>query len=146
MHFPLSPVDITMNMTPWFHRGGIHSGGPTPTLYAGACLVIMRTFNPRSCMDFIEKYGITFITGVPSTLEMLANRQEKHQKNLSSLKGIITMGSPLEKAACIRYQELLSPTFLTATAQRNLSGIHFFVRMTFLKWQVRQADHAQMMR
>jgi len=109
MHFPLSPVDITMNMTPWFHRGGIHSGGPTPTLYAGACLVIMRTFNPRSCMDFIEKYGITFITGVPSTLEMLANRQEKHQKNLSSLKGIITMGSPLEKAACIRYQELLSP-------------------------------------
>lgn len=109
MHFPLSPVDITMNMTPWFHRGGIHSGGPTPTLYAGACLVIMRTFNPRSCMDFIEKYGITFITGVPSTLEMLANRQEKHQKDLSSLKGIITMGSPLEKAACIRYQELLSP-------------------------------------
>lgn len=48
-------------------------------------------------MDFIEKYGITFITGVPSTLEMLANRQEKHKKNLSSLKGIITMGSPLEK-------------------------------------------------
>ena len=36
MHFPLSPVDITMNMTPWFHRGGIHSGGPTHTLYAGA--------------------------------------------------------------------------------------------------------------
>ena len=64
-------------------------------------------------MDFIEKYGITFITGVPSTLEMLANRQEKHQKNLSSLKGIITMGSPLEKAACIRYQELLSPNIFT---------------------------------
>lgn len=80
MHFPLSPVDITMNMTPWFHRGGIHSGGPTPTLYAGACLVIMRTFNPRSRMDFIEKYGITFITGVPSTLEMLANRQENIRK------------------------------------------------------------------
>ena len=49
--------------------------------------------------EFIEKYGITFITGVPSTLDMLANRQEKHQKNLSSLKGIITMSSPLEKAA-----------------------------------------------
>lgn len=58
MHFPLSPVDITMNMTPWFHRGGIHSGGPTPTLYAGACLVIMRTFNPRSCMDFIENTAL----------------------------------------------------------------------------------------
>lgn len=146
MHFPLSPVDITMNMTPWFHRGGIHSGGPTPTLYAGACLVIMRTFNPRSCMDFIEKYGITFITGVPSTLEMLANRQEKHQKNLSSLKGIITMAVRLKKPLAFAIRNFSPPTFLTATAQRNLSGIHFFVRMTFLKWQVRQADHAQMMR
>ncbi|MBQ1507371.1 MAG: AMP-binding protein, partial [Ruminococcus sp.] len=26
MHFPLNPTDVTMNMTPWFHRGGLHSG------------------------------------------------------------------------------------------------------------------------
>lgn len=25
MHFPLNVTDITMNMTPWFHRGGLHS-------------------------------------------------------------------------------------------------------------------------
>ena len=36
MHFPLNPRDVTMNMTPWFHRGGLHSGGPCPTLYAGS--------------------------------------------------------------------------------------------------------------
>ncbi len=29
MHFPLSPEDKTLNMTPWFHRGGLYSGGPT---------------------------------------------------------------------------------------------------------------------
>ena len=46
MHFPLSPVDRTMNMTPWFHRGGIHSGGPCPTLYAGGEVVILRDFAP----------------------------------------------------------------------------------------------------
>ena len=27
MHFPMNSTDTTMNMTPWFHRGGIHSGG-----------------------------------------------------------------------------------------------------------------------
>lgn len=108
MHFPLSPNDVTMNMTPWFHRGGLHSGGPTPTLYAGATLVILRTFNPKNCMDFVEKYGITFMTGVPSILEMLASRQEKKPRDLSTLKGIVTMGSPLEKAACIRFQNLLT--------------------------------------
>ena len=30
MHFPLSPQDKTMNMTPWFHRGGIVFGGALP--------------------------------------------------------------------------------------------------------------------
>ena len=46
MHFPLGPTDRTMNMTPWFHRGGIHSGGPCPTLYAGGEVVILRDFAP----------------------------------------------------------------------------------------------------
>ena len=109
MHFPINPTDITMNMTPWFHRGGIHSGGPTPTLYAGAALVIMRTFNPKMTLRYIENYKITFITGVPSVLTLLATRQEKRHKDISSLRGIITMGSPLEKEACIRFQNVLSP-------------------------------------
>ncbi len=109
MHFPLNSNDVTMNMTPWFHRGGLHSGGPTPTLYVGAALVIMRTFNPKNCIDYIEKYGITFMTGVPSVLSLLANRQEKHPKNISTLKGIVTMGSPLERNACIRFQKVLTP-------------------------------------
>ncbi|MCH5298720.1 MAG: AMP-binding protein [Ruminococcus sp.] len=109
MHFPLSPYDKTMNMTPWFHRGGIHSGGLTPTLYAGAELVVLRDFQPKTCLDYVEKYGITFLIGVPSVLGLLATRQEKHPKDISSLKGIVTMGSPLEKLDCIRFQEVLTP-------------------------------------
>lgn len=109
MHFPLSPYDKTMNMTPWFHRGGIHSGGLTPTLYAGAEVIIMRDFHPKTTLSYVEKYGITFLIGVPSVLGLLATRQEKHPKDISSLKGIITMGSPLEKQECIRFQETLTP-------------------------------------
>lgn len=109
MHFPLNPTDITMNMTPWFHRGGLHSGGPTPTLYIGGAVVIMRTFNPKVTLKYIESYKITFITGVPSVLTLLATKQEKHPRDISSLKGIVTMGSPLEKMACMRFQEVLTP-------------------------------------
>ena len=109
MHFPLTPLDVTMNMTPWFHRGGLHSGGITPTLYAGACLVILRMFSAKACMDCVEAYGVTFLIGVPSALRQLALRQEKHPADLGRLKGIVTMGSPLEKADCIRFQQLLTP-------------------------------------
>ena len=120
MHFPINPTDITMNMTPWFHRGGLHSGGPTPTLYAGAAVVIMRTFNPKVTLRYIENYKITFITGVPSVLTLLATKQEKHPKDISSLKGIITMGSPLEKEACIRFQNVLSPNLFNGYGTRPL--------------------------
>ena len=109
MHFPLAPTDVTMNMTPWFHRGGLHSGGPTPTLYVGGALVIMRVFNPKTTLSYVERFGISFLTGVPSVLTLLASRQEKHPKDISTLKGIITMGSPLEKEACIHFQKTLTP-------------------------------------
>ena len=109
MHFPITPQDVTMNMTPWFHRGGLHSGGINPTLYAGASLVILRMFTAKACFDCVQHYGVTFLIGVPSALENLARRQEKHPMDLSGLHGIVTMGSPLEKSSCIRYQQLLTP-------------------------------------
>lgn len=47
MHFPLGPTDRTMNMTPWFHRGGIHSGGRArPSMRAAKlsfCAILHRS-------------------------------------------------------------------------------------------------------
>ena len=109
MHFPLNATDRTMNMTPWFHRGGLHSGGPTPTLYAGGEVVILREFNPRRCLELAEKERVTFLIGVPSIIALLARAQEHSPVDLSALRGIVTMGSPFEKAACERYMELFTP-------------------------------------
>ena len=109
MSFPLSPKDVTMNMTPWFHRGGLHSGGPNPTLYVGGCVVIMRMFSPKYCFEYAEKYGITFLIGAPAALVKLADRQQKHPTQLKTLKGIVTMGAPLEKEECIRFLKTLTP-------------------------------------
>ncbi len=109
MHFPLSSEDKTMNTTPWFHRGGLHSGGITPTLYAGGSVTIMRKFDPVTTLKYIEDYELSFIIGVPNVLERLTEEQERGGFNLSALRGIVTMGSPLERAACIRYQRVLTP-------------------------------------
>lgn len=109
IHFPMNQTDITMNTTPWFHRGGLHCGGPTPTFFAGGTIVIMRKFIPRVCLQYIERYGLTFVVGVPAVLEQLTETQLKDGRDLSSLKGVVTMGSPLERAACIRFQQVLTP-------------------------------------
>jgi acyl-CoA synthetase (AMP-forming)/AMP-acid ligase II len=109
MHFPLSPRDKTMNMTPWFHRGGLYSGGPCPTLYIGAELVSLRSFDAPLVLDYIEKYELTFLIGAPATLKSLHDEQLKKPRNLEKLKGIVTMGAPLERNSCIQFQKVLTP-------------------------------------
>ena len=109
MHYPMNCNDVTLNMTPWFHRGGVHSGGPCPTFYIGGAVVVMRTFKPQTALDWAEKYKISFIMGAPANLEMLARSQERNSRNLSSIRGIITMGGPLSRTDCIRYMGVLTP-------------------------------------
>lgn len=109
IHFPMSYKDVTMNTTPWFHRGGLHCAGPCPALYAGSTMVVMGKFEPDVALRYISKYKITFLIGVPTVLEALADEQERKSYDLASLKGIVTMGSPLERGACIRYQRVLTP-------------------------------------
>lgn len=109
IHFPMSYRDVTMNTTPWFHRGGLHCAGPGPALYAGATMVIMSHFDALNTLLYIWQYKITFIIGVPTVLEALADEQERQSYDLQTLKGIVTMGSPLERSACIRYQRVLTP-------------------------------------
>lgn len=108
MQYPMSFSDVTLNMTPWFHRGGCHSGGLCPSLYCGAALVVMRRFQPANVLDWVEKYGITFLMGAPANLEMLCRVQERNPRNLSLLKGIIAMGAPLSKTGCRRFMDVLT--------------------------------------
>lgn len=109
MHFPLSPQDRTLNMSPWFHRGGICSGGPNPTFYVGAATIALRQFDAEVVLDLVARHGLTFLIGAPTNLGLLADAQEANPRDLSSLNGIVTMGAPLERTACLRYEQVLTP-------------------------------------
>ncbi len=109
MHYPLDFHDVTLNLTPWFHRGGCHSGGPGPIFYVGGTVLVMRNFLPQTALEWVSKYSITFMMGAPANLELLSQAQQKKSFDLKSLKGIVTMGGPLSKADCIRYMKVLTP-------------------------------------
>lgn len=98
MHFGLNHKDITLNTNPWFHRGGLHALGPCPVLYCGGTLVVCRTFKPGSTLDYIENLGITYITGAPANLALITKIETKRKKKLSSLRGVLSLGSVLTKA------------------------------------------------
>ncbi len=109
MQFPLAPEDKTLNMSPWFHRGGIYCAGPNPSFYVGSSVVPIRAFDPNQVLDLVESQGLTFLIGAPTNLAMLADAQEARARDLSTLRGVVTMGSPLDRAAALRYQQVLHP-------------------------------------
>ena len=109
MHFPLAPTDKTMNMSPWFHRGGNYCAGPNTAFYVGAEVVTLPRFDPQVVLNGIQDYKLTYVIGAPTNLERLADAQEAQPRDLSSLHGIVTMGAPLDRAAALRYQRVLTP-------------------------------------
>ncbi|HVX07687.1 class I adenylate-forming enzyme family protein [Humibacter sp.] len=109
MHFPLSPTDKTMNMSPWFHRGGNYCAGPNTAFYVGAEVVTLPKFDPQVVLQSVQDYRLTYVIGAPTNLERLADAQEAQPRDLSSLHGIVTMGAPLDRAAALRYQRVLTP-------------------------------------
>jgi len=109
MHYPMNCNDVTLNMTPWFHRGGCHSGGICPVFYAGAAVVVMRFFAPQLALKWVNEFNISFLMGAPANLEMLCRAQQKGSFDLSKIKGIVTMGAPLSKENCIKFMETLTP-------------------------------------
>ncbi len=109
MHFPLTPFDKTLNMSPLFHRGGLYSGGPNPVFYVGAESATLRQFDAGTVLDLVESERLTYLIGAPPNLVQLADAQEARPRDLSSLHGIVTMGAPLDRAAALRFQSVLTP-------------------------------------
>jgi acyl-CoA synthetase (AMP-forming)/AMP-acid ligase II len=103
MRYPIHSKDVTINTTPWFHRGGFH-GGMTPSLHLGCEIVILRQFNATTCLKNIQRRRVTILLGVPSAAVMIARKQETYQAEIRSVRLLVMMGSDLEKATYVYLQ------------------------------------------
>lgn len=109
INMSLTAHDKTLNMSPWFHRGGAYCAGPNTVFYVGAEAVTLPRFEASLVLDLVEQQGVTYVIGAPTNLERLADEQESSPRDLSTLKGIVTMGAPFERTAALRYQRVLTP-------------------------------------
>ncbi len=109
INMSLTAKDKTMNMSPWFHRGGAYCAGPNTVFYVGAEAVTLPRFDAGLVLDLVQNEGVTYVIGAPTNLERLADVQESTPRDLSTLKGIVTMGAPFERNAALRYQKVLTP-------------------------------------
>ena len=66
-----------------------------PTIFVGGTLFIMKNFDPKVFVDIVEKEGITHTFLVPPQFGALLESNDIKKRNFSSIKAILSAGSPL---------------------------------------------------
>lgn len=107
IYLGVTQSDTILSLSSWSHRGGLHCCGPTVALYIGAAIVAADTAEVSQVLECIEKYCVSFISGMPSGLNALSKAQLAEKRNLASLKKIMSMGSTLSRDECITFQKTL---------------------------------------
>jgi long-chain acyl-CoA synthetase len=102
-----SNQDKLMNLTPWFHQGGICTT-IQPGLLAGSHILGLKKFDADEALDYIENQKITFLAGAPATFNAMAIAQKERRRDLSSLRLIHSMGSPASSRELLLWQEVFT--------------------------------------
>ncbi|MCR9221466.1 MAG: AMP-binding protein [Alphaproteobacteria bacterium] len=80
-----------------------------PILFAGGTLVAMPSFEPAEFLATVARERITHTFMVPAQYLMVLDRPELETTDLSSLKTVLSAGSPLRRDVKRRIIERLSP-------------------------------------
>lgn len=106
-------ASVNLATNPLFHRGG-NTTGVLPCIHEGGSVVVMKHFSEAKSLDLIEQYGVSHMVSAPTVYERMCALQEREPRNLATLRhGCITsMGAPLEKEACLKMMDLLTPNVL----------------------------------
>ncbi|MCY4729944.1 acyl--CoA ligase [Natronomonas gomsonensis] len=104
----LSQDSVALQVSPWFHAGGIDLT-IHPTICAGGTILVTRDWEPEPVAALIEDRGITHIVGVPTVAQRIANMDDVDQRDFSSLECMMCMGSPLSEQLANNLLENLTP-------------------------------------
>lgn len=97
LFFDLVKQDRVLAVVPLFHSFGLKILA-LPALYAGACVVLRRRFEPAALLRDVEAEGISYLGGVPTmfrALEETLAGPEAPAVSLESLRFLFTAGAAI---------------------------------------------------
>lgn len=105
----LSQDSVALQVSPWFHAGGIDLT-VHPTVASGGTLLVTMDWEPASVVDLVESMGVTHIVGVPTVAQRIAHLDDIDSRDLSSLECLMCMGSPLSNQLATTLMETITPS------------------------------------
>ncbi|HEY4558060.1 MAG TPA: long-chain fatty acid--CoA ligase [Enteractinococcus sp.] len=86
--------EVALMISPMFHVAALGMG-VLPTLLKGGHLILEPRFDPGRALELIEYHRATFISGVPTTYQMLAEHPSWETTDISSLQNLTCGGSAM---------------------------------------------------
>jgi len=105
----INNTDAVLHAVPFFHIGGLWWG--VQSIIAGSTMVIQETFIAWQALEYIEKYKISKVAMVPAMLQFILSEPNCNTTDLSSLKGFLYGGSPINPPLLRRAIEILNCNF-----------------------------------
>lgn len=88
----ISSDEVSLMISPMFHVAALGMG-VLPTFLKGGHLILEPRFHPGRALDLIEQHKATFISGVPTTYQLLAEDPAWEKTDISSLNSLTCGGS-----------------------------------------------------
>ncbi|KRA25451.1 AMP-dependent synthetase [Microbacterium sp. Root61] len=141
--YDIVSTDVALMISPLFHAASLGMGA-LPIMLKGATIVLEKGFEPGRALELIERHGVTMLSGVPTTYQLLADHPNWARTDLSTLQKLTCGGSAVPTRILNAFEERglsfsqgygmtetspgatsLSPT-MTRQKQGSVGLAHFF--------------------
>src|SRR5699024_10327536 len=96
--------ETVLLISPMFHVAAL-TNGAVAVLLQGGTVVIHDRFDPAHVLETIEERGITMLSGVPTTYQMLQEHPDWETTDISSLRRLTCGGSAVPERTLEAYEE-----------------------------------------
>jgi fatty-acyl-CoA synthase len=102
--YDLVSSDVALMISPLFHVASLGMGA-LPTLLKGATMILEPRFDPGIALQQIERYRVTWLSGVPTTFQLICEHPAWQTTDLSSLEKLTCGGSPVPLRVLDAYEQ-----------------------------------------
>ncbi len=102
--YDIVSTDVALMISPLFHAASLGMGA-LPVTLKGATMVLERGFEPGRALRQIQHHGITMLSGVPTTYQLMADHPDWHTTDLSTLRKLTCGGSAVPTRILNAYEE-----------------------------------------
>lgn len=102
--YDIVSTDVALMISPLFHVASLGMGA-LPIIIKGGTLILEKRFDPGRALALIESHGVSMLSGVPTTYQLLCDHPDWATTDVSSMRKLTCGGSAVPSRVLNAYEE-----------------------------------------